>query len=47
MTLDTWRYARTDSFPLATQFTDSENVTWRVTLHGSYNRVIFVVHISR
>lgn len=46
-TWDTWRYARTGSFPLTTQFTDSENVTWKVTLHNPNNHVTFVVPISR
>merc|ERR1712131_73126 len=46
-TWDTWRYAKTSRFPLTTTFTDSENVTWRVTLRDPNNQVSFVVPISR
>jgi len=46
-TWDTWRYARTHNLPLTTQFTDSENVTWKVILGNASDRVSFVVPISR
>jgi hypothetical protein len=46
-TWDTWRYATTSNFPLTTTFTDSENVTWRVTLNNTSNQVSFIVPISR
>jgi len=45
-TWDTWRYSRS-SLPLSTRFTDSENVSWQVTLHGKHDQVSFVVPISR
>jgi len=46
-TWDTWRYARTHNLPLTTQFTDSENVKWKVILGNASDRVSFVVPISR
>merc|ERR1711970_398833 len=46
-TWDTWRYAKTRRLPLRTEFTDANNVQWRVTLHHRRDSVAFVVPISR
>lgn len=46
-TWDTWRYARSSSFPLTTNFKDSHGVQWTVTLRSAGDQGKFVVPFSR
>merc|ERR1711963_316713 len=46
-TSDTWRYAKTKSFPLDTEFTDAMNVTWRGRLNGERDDIKMIAPIER